>query len=75
MAKKKSTPHLPDDGDLDFSVEVFTRLLCIVNPALDPEMTFDIVADMWADGLGLDNYELYGQLIRATAFSGSSGQH
>ena len=72
---KKKEPYLPEDGDVDFSVEIFTRLLCVVNPALDMELTYDIVSDMIADGLGLDNFEVYGQMIRATAFKPSNEQH
>lgn len=76
MAKKKSNKLVVKPADMeDETAYLLTKLFAIINPAINPGAAYPIVMDMVHDGLGEDNLEMFGELIRATAFDSSETTH
>lgn len=51
---------------------VFTLLLVTINPDIDEQLTYDLLAEAIHQGLNEDTVLLYGHLIRSTATPGTT---
>jgi hypothetical protein len=63
------------ESDAEFTAFVITVLCHAVNPSIDRVLAYPIVLEMIEGGLGEDNAEIYGHLIRNTAQAENKDPH
>jgi hypothetical protein len=69
--KISSPPTIPNTGmdagpSDEYVTFIITKLLIGIQPALDPEATFDIVAQMFTSGVDEETIEAYVIMLRST---------
>jgi hypothetical protein len=66
LNKKKQMELL--DADSEEVAFLLTLLIKAIAPAVDKAATYELVYELLGEGMGEDIMEVYGALIRATAF-------
>jgi isochorismate hydrolase len=64
-----------DMADIQEMARFLTLLMAAISPAINKGETYDLVCEMLNQGVGDEVADLYGNLIRATAFEGKKDVH